>query len=66
MRNGREALNIKLPPMNDSLSRLRFLLFWIKNRFALYVERYEERHVNIGDFTPTICNEDSAKRLLMS
>ena len=53
----REALNIHLPrPMIDSKD-YDFSFSGLKTAVLYMLRDMKERHVNIGDFTPTICNE---------
>ena len=53
----REALNIKLPrPMIHSHD-FDFSFSGLKTAVLYMLRDMKERHVNIGDFTPTICNE---------
>ena len=53
----REAFNIKLPrPMMDS-KNYDFSFSGLKTAVLYMLQDMKERHVNIGDFTPTICNE---------
>ena len=53
----KEALNIKLPrPMIDSKD-YDFSFSGLKTAVLYMLRDMKERYVNIGDFTPTICNE---------
>ena len=53
----REAFNIKLPrPMIHSKD-FDFSFSGLKTAVLYMLRDMKERHVNIGDFTPTICNE---------
>ena len=53
----REAFNIKLPrPMIDSKD-YDFSFSGLKTAVLYMLRDMKERHVNIGDFTPMICNE---------
>ena len=53
----KEAFNIKLPrPMIHS-NDFDFSFSGLKTATLYMIRDMKERHVNIGDFTPTICNE---------
>ena len=53
----KEAFNIKLPrPMIDSKD-YDFSFSGLKTAVLYMLRDMKERHINIGDFTPTICNE---------
>ena len=53
----KEAFNIKLPrPMIDSKD-YDFSFSGLKTAVLYMLRDMKERHVNIGDFTPMICNE---------
>ena len=53
----KEAFNIKLPrPMLDSKD-YDFSFSGLKTAVLYLLRDMKERHVNIGDFTPMICNE---------
>ncbi|KKT20138.1 MAG: putative tRNA threonylcarbamoyladenosine biosynthesis protein Gcp [Parcubacteria group bacterium GW2011_GWB1_43_8] len=53
----KEAFNIKLPrPMMDSKD-YDFSFSGLKTAVLYMLRDMKERHINIGDFTPIICNE---------
>jgi len=53
----KEAFNIKLPrPMIDS-KNYDFSFSGLKTAVLYMLRDMKERHINIGDFTPMICNE---------
>ena len=53
----KEAINIKLPrPMIDSKD-YDFSFSGLKTAVLYMLRDMKERHINIGDFTPMICNE---------
>ena len=53
----KEAFNIKLPrPMMDSKD-YDFSFSGLKTAVLYMLRDMKERHINIGDFTPMICNE---------